>query len=154
MKFLVLVLFILVIACGQQTHEPGDGHPQKAEIRQALVEMLSASTDPFLIVEELKTERFIQFYNDNGRILIDLPEDAVAPDRRGIARDFFKKHGIPMEETQDIDPRSGESFVNRSWTTTFPPDEADRVVDIALGALFEAHGMSNATLLTLTRGWE
>ncbi len=154
MKTLVLVIFAFVIACGQQTNEQGYRHRQKAEIRQALVEMLSKSTDPFLIVEELKTERFIQFYNDKGLILIDLPEDAVAPDRRGLARGYFEKHGISIEETRDIDPESGEIFVNRSWTTTFAAKEADRVVDIALGALFEVHGMSKATLLTLTKGWE
>ena len=154
LQSLFLVPFAFIVACGQQSEDQLYHHPQEKEIKEALVQMLTKSTDPFLIVEDLKTENFIQFYNEDGRILIDLPEGAVAPERIGLAQGYFQKQGIPVKENQDIDPQSGKTFLNRSWTTTYPPEEAEKVVNIALGALFEIYGISDATPLTLTRGWE
>ena len=154
MKNVILLLFAFIIACGQPSDKTGYGHEQEEEIKQALTEMLSKSTDPFLIVEDPTTENFIQFYNDGGRMLVDLPEDALAPDQLESARSYFTEHGIPLQVTQDIDPESGRTFLNRSWTTTYSRDQLDEVVQIALGALSTVYGISSTTRLKLTKGWE
>lgn len=35
-----------------------------------------------------------------------------------------------------------------------PPEQFDKVMNLALGALFEIYGISESTHLTLTKGWE
>ncbi len=116
--------------------------------------MLTQSTDPFLIVEDPITQNFIQFYNENRRILIDLPEVALTSAETKIAQDYFRKWDIRMKENEDRDPKTGNTFINRSWTETYPPEQIDKVVNLALGALFEIYGISDSTHLTLTKGWK
>jgi len=150
----LLLLFAFIIGCGERSEVAAHSHPQRAEIKKAVVEMLTQSTDPFLIVEDPITQNFIQFYNENRRILIDLPEVALTSAETKIAQDYFRKWDIRMKENEDRDPKTGNTFINRSWPETYPPEQIDKVVNLALGALFEIYGISDSTHLTLTKGWK
>jgi hypothetical protein len=154
MKKLSVFLLAFIIGCGQQTEIADYGHPQKAEIKKAIVEMLTQSTDPFLIVENPITQDFIQFYNDEGRILLDIPEVALTPAEIMKAQDYFAQCGIKLETTESKDPGTGETYIINSWTDTFPSEDIDRALNIALGALSEIYGISESTQLTCRKGWE
>ena len=154
MKKLIIFLFAFIIGCGLRSEVPVYSHPQKTEIKKAIVEMLTQSTDPFLIVEDSKTQNFIQFYNEDGRILLDLPEVALTPTEVNAAQRYFRKCGIRLKEAEAIDPETGKTFFIKTWTDTFAPEQTDKVVNMALGALFEIYDISESTRLTLTKGWE
>jgi hypothetical protein len=154
MKNLALLLFLLIAGCSAQNDTTIYDHPQRAEIENALLNMLEQNVDPFLIVEEQSSERFIQFYNEGGQILIDLPEDVLTKEETLRAQDYFKAHNIPVTESADTDPDTGEIFVSRTWSTTYGRDQLNTVVNVALGALIEIYQIPQSVQLTLTRGWE
>ncbi|MGB5707115.1 MAG: hypothetical protein WBM41_09790 [Arenicellales bacterium] len=69
-------------------------------------------------------------------------------------QDYFKTHNIPVTESADTDPDTGEIFVSRTWSTTYGRDQLNTVVNVALGTLTEIYQMPQSVQLTLTRGWE
>ena len=154
MKKLSMLLLAILIGCGQQTQIAAHDHHQKAEITNAVIEMLSQSTDPFLIVENPRTQDFIQFYNEDGKILLDLPEIALTPDEINRAQSYFADCGIKPKKTDAKDPETGETLTYKTWAETYPPEDIDRALNIALGALFEIYGISESTRLTIEKGWE
>ena len=149
-----MLLLAILIGCGQQTQITAYDHNQKAEITSAVIEMLSQTTDPFLIVENPSTQDFIQFYNEKGDILIDLPEIALTPDEIIRAQSYFADCGIKLKTSEAKDPGTGETRTYKTWAETYPPEDADRALNIALGALFEIYGISESTRLTIEKGWE
>ncbi len=154
MKKVSMLLFASIAACSQHSEDSAPNHPQQADLKNAIVEMLRQTTDPFLIVEDPNTQNFIQFSNEDGRILIDLPQSALTPDQMKAAQSYFQRCVIPLKETEGEDPETGDTVVNESWQSTYAPGQTDKVVQIAFGALFEIHGISNSTRLALTKGWE
>jgi len=129
-------------------------HPQKTQIRKSLVEMLTQSEDPFLIVEDPKTESFIQFRNEDRKILIDFPQCGLKTAEIKAAKGYFFTCGIRLKETESLNPETGEAFKSKSWNRSYSRGEIDKVVNISLGALFEINGISESTPLVLKTGWE
>ena len=119
-KLGILLLFAIISGCGERSEVAARNHPQKAEIKKAVVEMLTQSIDPFLIIEDSKTQNFVQLYNENGLILIDVPEVAPTPFETKIAQEYFRNWDIRLKENDDKDSKTGNAFVNRSWTETYP----------------------------------
>lgn len=154
MKMLTPLVFLLLIGCNPQNNVTIYDHPQRAEIENALLDILEQNVDPFLIGEEQGSERFIQFYNESGQILIDLPEYALTKEETSRAQDYFKWHNIPVTESTDTDPNTGEIFISRAWSTTYERDQLNTAINVALGALIEIYQMSQSVQLTLIRGWE
>lgn len=153
-SMLGMVLIALLSGCEKESDPPAYAHPQAAELEAALLEMLAQPVDPFLILENQTTGDFIQFYNDDGRILIDLPQVALSAEKRSAAKAYFRKHGVQLRTSKDKDPESGVAVVSETWSRTYPEDQVKQVASLALGALHEIHGISGATRLTLTRGWQ
>ena len=152
MRIAWIVATIAVLAVGAARAE--SAHPQRSEIASALEQMLGQTVDPFLIVEDARSEKFIQFYNDDGRVLIDLPKAALDEEESARAAEYFRRTGIPLTRSRDVDPKTGATVVSETWTTTYSGRQVDQVVDVALGALFTIYRMNAATPLTLTRGWQ
>jgi hypothetical protein len=154
-KLSILCLMALIVGCGKQSEVASTrSHPQKSEIKKAILEMLTQSVDPFLIVEDSKTQKFIQFYNEGGKILIDLPEVALTADEVPLAKKYFATCGISPQKIDGKDPETGKTFVSTSWTAIYAPEQVDDVVNIALGALFDIYGVSQSSQLSFTKGWE
>ena len=83
-----------------------------------------------------------------------MPEVALTPFETKIAQEYFRNWDIRLKENDDKDSKTGNAFVNKSWTETYPPEQIDKVMNLAFGALFEIYGISESTHLTLTKGWE
>lgn len=154
LKILTPLLFLLYVGCNPQSNATIYDHPQRAEIENTLLTMLAHCVDPFLIVEEQGSERFIQFYNESGKILIDLPEDALTKEETSRAQDYFKSHNIPVTESADTDRDTGEVLISRTWSTTYERDQQNTAVNVALGTLVEIYQMSQSIQLALAKGWE
>lgn len=153
MKLKLIVMFISLIA---STYCYGNdyAHPQKDEIKLALKEMITHTVDPFLIIEIKGSEKYIQFYNENPGILLDLPEMALSASEIKKATRYFKVKGVPLEVGIAKDPNTMEEFEIRGWSKVYNPKDIDKVADIASGALFEVYGISSNTPLLFIKGWE
>jgi hypothetical protein len=151
----LLFLFAFILGCGQQNKMTTTyNHPQKPEIQTALNEMLKQPTNGFLIIEDSKTKKFIQFYNENGLILIDLPKIALTKDEYPLAKKYFSKCGINLKQVESKDPETGKHFICSSWTKASPPDQINNTINIALGALFEIYALTETNSLHLIKGWK
>ena len=147
---LTFVFFIVSVTC----HAADYQHAQKDAAVQALDEMLIRERNPFVIIEVSGTDKYIQFYNKNPGLLLDLPEVALSEKEVKLASAYFSKHGINSVKTTARDPATGDTFVLVGWTKIFDPLDVDEVVDIAFGALFEIYGITKETQLTFEKGWE
>lgn len=147
---LTLVVFLISVTC----HAADYQHAQKDAAIEVLNEMLTKERNPFVIIEIAGTEKYIQFYNENPGLLLDLPEVALTKKEVKLASTYFARHGINSVKTTARDPATGDTFVLVGWTKTFDPLDVDDVVDIAFGALFEIYGINKDTTLTIEKGWE
>jgi hypothetical protein len=115
MKLTVLLFLVLMVGCRQQndalkTYE----HLQRPKVKKAIEEMLTQSTDPFLKVENAKTQKFIHFHNDEGRIVIDLPKIGMSPNEITLATMYFSRCGIKLKKATYTDPETGQEIVIKS----------------------------------------
>ena len=147
---LTFVIFLISVTC----HAADYQHAQKDAAIQVLDEMLTIEKDPFVIIEITGTNKYIQFYNENPGLLLDLPEVALTEKEIKLASAYFSKHGINSVKTTAKDPTTGDKFMFMGWTKTFDPLDIDEVVDIAFGALFEIYGITQDTPLTFEKGWK
>ena len=149
------ILFIIfLLSLSFQCHGEEYRHTQKAEAKALLVEMLNNTIDPFLIIEITGTDGYIQFYNEDPGILIDLPEVALSGEQIKKAKAYFAKQGVPLTVTTARNPETKEDFSLKTWNRIFHPNEVDKVIDIAFGALIEIYGISEDTPLNFVKGWE
>jgi hypothetical protein len=147
-------LTALLVTFSLQCHGEEYSHPQKAEAKEHLAEMLTRKVDPFLIIETADGGSYIQFYNENPGLMIDLPEMALSDSEIEKAREYFRKNGIPLIVTKAINPKTKREFELRTWSKKFHPGEIERATEIAFGALFEIYGISGDTPLIFKKGWE
>lgn len=153
MKLRLVILLVTLFVSGQCF--AGDyAHPQRKAAKQALTVMLENTVDPFLIIEVRDSGKYIQFYNVNPGLLIDLPEVALSASEVRKATEYFNKKRIRHVVKTAKNPKTFKEFEIRTWQGVFDPKEIDKVVDIAFGALFEVYGISKDTPLTFVKGWE
>ncbi len=130
-------------------------HPQVEEFKAALTEMLAQTKDPFVIIEDAATkEKFVQFYNEEGRISIDVPKVALKGDEPKRAQKYFSGLDIEIEITTEFDPNTKEFFKNESWFKIFPKDKMDDVINIALGVFFEVYQLKQDSKFNIIKGWQ
>jgi len=123
----------------------GIEHSKGETIKEALLVMLTISTDPFLVVEETKTRKFIQFASQDGEILIDFPKNPLAEPEAEKAGEYFQKNEIPFVYQEEY---------GGSWTKAYPQGDIDNVVNIAVGGLRYIFGFPEDFEFSLRRGWE
>lgn len=150
-KTLSLLLYFSVSAlCNASEYQ----HLQKNTAKGALADMLTKTVGPFLIIVISGTDKYIQFYNDNPGLLLDLPVNPLTDAEMKLAAIYFSKNGISSRKFLAKNPDSGEEFVLVGWKHAYDEGELDKVLDVAFGALFEIYGISNTTHLSFIRGWE
>ena len=147
---LMFITFIFSFQCYGAEYQ----HSQKAEVKKAISTMLTKTVDPFLIVEISESEKYIQFYNDNPGLLLDLPVVALSKEEAELASVYFSKHGVSALDSMAKDPATGKEHILKAWMHTYNPDDIDEVVDVAFGALFEVYGITESTPLSLIKGWQ
>jgi hypothetical protein len=140
-------------ACAEQAQSPVDEQSRRESVRTALIAMVSQVRDPFVIVQEAQTRKYIQFYNEEGQILIDLPEIALSEDEARRAGEYFSRHGIPFVVVEN-EIESGAESTLESWQRVYPAGEMDAVLDVAFGAMVEVYGFDSNVELEVIRGWE
>lgn len=149
-----ILLLILSFFVSTQCYGANYQHSQKKSVKEALTVMLTKTVDPFLIVEISGTKKYIQFYNDNPGLILDLPAITLSDSEIKLATVYFRKHGLKSMQIKATDVNSGNAFTLKGWRHTYNPGDLNKVVDIAIGALFEIYGISKTTPLTFTKGWE
>lgn len=129
-------------------------HPQKIDLKSNIQIMLTKEVDPFLILEETKTQKFIQFYNEKNMILIDLPKIALTENEIDKAKIFFGKYNIKLTEKESTEVETMEQVKLETWSHLYPPEKTEIVANIALGAMYEVYGFSKSNSFIFIKGWE
>ena len=116
--------------------------------------MLKNEINPFLIVEISGTEKYIQFYNTNSGLQMDLPQIVLSESEIKKANNYFKKNSIQLIINEAIDPDTREIFTIKSWRKTYSASDSELVLEIAIGALFKIYGINEQSKLKFIRGWQ
>lgn len=149
-----IFIFILFLIWPLLVNADNKSESQYFLVTSALKEMLDARTDPFLIIEVAGTKKYIQFYNENPGILLDLPTNTLNQAEIDKASVFFEKHGIEKRETIATNVNNRKEFVILGWRHVYKNSDLEKVVSITLEALSEIYGINEITPLTFVRGWE
>ena len=116
--------------------------------------LLQSGEDAEVIVEEPKTEKFVQFSKEDGGIVFDLPTMALTPDEARKAKDLLPKMGIALRKTTGKDPKTLKEFPLESWQKACSEDAVDDAVSAAVGAMREVYGFGDDVQFKITRMWE
>lgn len=160
MKCFILVSMLYLVSCGNDAPTIMSdraiiySHPQEREIEMCILEMLGNDVNPFLIIEDSSSGKYVQFYNEDGQIYFDLPEVQLNEQERKLAKEYFDRHEIKSTSLASKDPDTGDLNEFRSWNKLYSESQFSMVTKISLGALFEVVGINGETKLTLTKGWE
>jgi hypothetical protein len=145
---------LLFIGCSQKFDIKPYSHPQKIKIKNNIRRMLKQTTDPFLIIEDPETKKFVQLYNENGNILFDLPEVALTESEIKHANKYFSKYGIGLSESKARSVETRKIFIMKSWRKIYPLKDIDKAVNLTLGALYEIYGFSELKQFNIIIGWD
>src|SRR3989442_15723620 len=87
-----------------------DLNENRATIRDALASLMQrTNSDAFVIIEDAKTSKFVQFASSVGEpLLFDLPVQALSEIEFSRAVQFFRAYGVTVDEHDLLDSRSGK----------------------------------------------
>ena len=135
----MFMVVFLAIGCSRQ-----EKHTLNAEIiREALIRLLSRPSGAFVIIEEPKSGKFVQFAgSEKEPLLLDLPSQTLTQDEMKKAIAVFSELGYPGPETFPVQehpggPPAGEQT---SFVVTFGKD-VDKATELAVAVLHRVYGL-------------
>lgn len=143
--FTGLTICSLSMGCKQnKTHTVSKDKTQITTISTHLSVMLKATKDPFLIIEEKHSKKFVQFYAEKqASIVLDVPLVALTSEEQERAKTYFKAYQMEI-----IGPKG-----MKTYRKLFPSGEMNKISQIALGTFKDVYGI-NSPQLVFQRGWE
>ncbi len=121
-------------------------------IYAALERLLARSNqDAFLIIEEPKSQKFVQFAGSSEEPLIfDLPAQGLSEEELERAKALFADYDIEMEATPIYEDESMERIVDQQYGFSAILDqELELAVELASLVLLEVYGLEADAKLTL-----
>jgi len=146
----VVTLCVMTYVVSRSRRQPS--RPHKELIREALTNLRKRPTGAFVIIEEPKSGKFIQFSGSiDEPLLLDLPAQALSPDELNKAKRVFKEFGYSGPETYQLQeypggPPAGEQT---SFMVKFGSD-IDRATQFSVVVLYQVYGLDESTRLKLT----
>jgi hypothetical protein len=144
----VVLVMCLVVGCAQNAKS--ESH--SAVVRAALVRLLSRPSGAFVIIEDARTGKFVQFAGSKeGTLLLDLPSQTLSPDEMTKAKAVFADLGYPGPETYEAQkfpggPPAGEQT---SFIVKFGKD-VDKATALAVAILDRVYALDENAKLKLT----
>lgn len=123
-------------------------HPQQKEIEKALQALVDRNgEDSFVIIEEPKSKKFIQFSVDQGDLLFDFPEmDDESTNKK--AKLYFQSVGIEFPVINEyIDPETEKPFEAKSYQLDLYQN-VDIATRFAIRVIRNVHGIGDTVKLT------
>lgn len=120
-------------------------------IRTALVRLLSRPSGAFVVIEDARSGKFVQFAGSSGEpLLLDLPSQTLSPQEMAKAKAVFSNLGYPGPETYRTEefpggPPAGEQT---TFNVKFGSD-VDKATDLALAVLYQVYDLDDAARLRL-----
>jgi len=146
--------FVCAIIFEEWVMVPTLYHPQKAEIKASIVEMLNQKSNPFLTLEEPTSKKFVQFYNDEGRVRFDIPLTALSKKEGDRASKYFNNYEVSISYQESTDPNTGEKTRFRAWSATYPKIKIEDALNLAIGALYNIYRFSKDTRFRWIKSWQ
>jgi hypothetical protein len=98
------ILLSVLLGCCFFVHCDGSKERIKISHRERIVKELSnlllrSNEDPFVIFEDTKTKKFVQFAGSTReQLLLDLPSIALSPPELERAKKLFAEYGVKLEQ--------------------------------------------------------
>lgn len=146
----VVIVCIMVYGVSCSQSQPSKSHEQL--IRDALTHLLNRPSGAFVIIEEPKSGKFIQFAGSvDEPLLLDLPVKTLSPDEMDKAKKVFAEFGYTGPETYQLQeypggPQAGE---HTSFMVKFGSD-IDRAAQFTVVVLHQIYRLDDSSRLKLT----
>ena len=144
----VIAALCVVVGCTRKSKP----EPHSAVVRAALVRLLSRPSGAFVIIEDARSGKFVQFAGSKEEpLLLDLPSQTLSPDEMTKAKAVFSDLGYPGPETYETQefpggPPAGEET---SFMVKFEQD-VDKATELAVAILHRVYGLDENAKLKLT----
>jgi hypothetical protein len=109
--------------------------PLESPRRAMAASILGESYNPFVVFEDRRTRKFVQFAGDQAQpLLLDFPLQSLSPDEEQRAARFFSNLGVdrPTESQLYSYPSGEPATVSRSYQLNFVED-IEAAVSATLG---------------------
>ncbi len=155
MKLTIVILLLVVLGVIAYTASCSRSQPSKPHdeiIREALARLLERPSGAFVIIEEPKSGKFIQFAGSiNESLLLDLPTQTLSAEEFEKAKSVFDEFGYSGPKTIQLQeypggPPAGEYT---SFMAKFGRD-VDRATQFSVVVLYQVYGLTDRTRLKLT----
>jgi hypothetical protein len=128
-----------------------NGHQAEA-IRNALIRLLERPSGAYLIIQEPKTGKFVQFSGSSEEPLyLDLPIQTLSTEEFGTAEKLFKALDLPGPETYQLYeyPGGPPASMQTSFNVTFGRDTKNAMA-LTVGIFQLVYGVDSFAQLIFT----
>lgn len=152
MKITIVIAMVIAVCVVVGCARKPQAESHSDVIRAALVRLLSRPSGAFLIVEDVRSSKFVQFAGSKEEpLLLDLPSQTLSPDEMTKAKVVFSDLGYSGPETHETrefpgGPPAGEQT---SFMVKFERD-IDKATALAVAILDLVYGLDENAKLKLT----
>jgi hypothetical protein len=140
---LALATFVDVAAGAAMAASADSSHPQRDELREALLEMRGVDEDGFVIAEDPVSGWFVQFCNGVDGPVLDIPLKKKTPLEWMRAEGFLTQCGFPEADTD-----------SESSQREYEDDAMEEMLSDAIRALQGIYRLRPGIPLRISKGWE
>ena len=137
----LLVLICSFVLTGYAGEPQGAKIEGRKTIRAALERLMERSNDDaFVIIEDKKTKKFVQFLGGKTQgLVLDLPMQALTSQELVRAKIVFDKFNIQLEEWEVYDQPGGRVVGTQSGFNKYLGKDVDTATEIAWAVLTEIY---------------
>jgi len=152
MKVVVIIAVVLAICVVVICTRRASSKSRDESIRAALRRLLSRPPGAFLIIEDSRSGKFVQFAgSQEDPLVLDLPCQTLSPEETTKAKAVFSDLGYPGPTTYQTQqfpggPPAGEQT---SFMVTFEQD-VGKATELAVAILHRVYGLDEKATLKLT----
>jgi len=150
--FIILSILGLVIVCAFAYAEKPPSHP--IVVREALERLLQRPTGAYLIIEDVKSGKFVQFSGSiDEPLLLDLPSQTLSSGEMMQAKALFTKLGYPGPETYQLQKYPGglPAGEQTSFMVNFGKD-IENATELTLIVFHQVYGLEHNAKLNIIEG--
>lgn len=143
----IILTVLLFLACSAERNK--ESHASM--VRNALTRMLNRPHGAFVIIEESKTGKFVQFTGSKTeQLLLDLPADNLSPSEMQKAKSLFIGKGGPGLETHNLlEYPGGPSAGSMTIFNLYLGKDVEKATTLAVAVLHDVYGFDETAKLKL-----
>jgi len=151
MKYLLIVFIAILCSCKVGVKDPSYSHPQKNEIKNALIQMIAKPTIKSVIVLEPKKNRYVYIYNMDDKVSISLFKKTLDLNETKKANRHFMARDIELKKIRLLDMETGSESLDYAWVESYSVKHIDNVVQFILGIFYDIYGISNTVQIQIKK---